>query len=578
MTQRTPLPEHQMGPAEHLLDVILSSSAHLWHNRPGVDVNGVWHPARGRRRGTAVKPGLHVPAAVRLYGRLLEIYKLNPLLMAHFASYALTQTDWRDLKVAACALMLVQARHGEPVHDDDGTVAFYDDDYRSIGEAMMLHYQRGSTKMLTPKAVLRVVQLLETPEIAAMNRAAGFGDPTSKNPTRGRWSKAAAKWLAVRETNRPMLEGLVKAGYKQTIKQLARKARYKPRSSDFFSLLGWKQSQGKSGHRDVGMKDLELVKSQRMDGLSEAEICELIVSERLSYKEAVGRLPADVGLTPAIMVTLLPTLSDRDLRLLTPTLEDLGLLADEAVKQRWERAVASATDQRALNIAKNVRSRDLAEKLEEAADNAARKAVEEATAELDVRVMFLIDKSGSMTEAIEHSKRALSKILAGFPMDKVHIATFDTMGTVLTPKAPTRAAVQHMLAPIKAHGGTSHSAAVQAINRAGVKIPESAKLIVIVAGDEAGERGAVLADTFRRMSYRVDAMALMVSSNYRGSTVRDCARTMGVPYSEVAADQFDDVYHVPRILSALLDAPIMRSPGATFGLVERVMKTPLLTA
>jgi hypothetical protein len=567
-----------MGPAERLLDVVLSSSAHLWHNRPGMEVNGIWRPARGNRRGTRVRPGLHVPAAVRLYSRLLEIYKLNPLLMAHFASYALTHTDWRDLKVAACALMLVQHRHGEPVHDDDGSVAFYDDDYRAIGEAMLLHYERGSTKMLTPKSILRVAQLLETPEIAALNRAAGFTDPASKRPSVGRWTKAAVKWLAIRETNRPLLEGLVKAGYKQTIKALARKARYKPRSSDFFALLGWKQSQAAAGHREVGLGGLELVKARRFDGLGEASICEVIAAEGLSYKEVVGRLPADIGLTPAIMVALLPSLSDRELRLMTPTLEDLGLLGDAGIKARWEQAVARATDQRALNIAKNVRDRDLADKLTEAADNAARNAVEEATKELDVRVMFLIDKSGSMSKAIEHSKEALSKILGGFPMDKVYIASFDTMGTVLRPKVPSRAAVQHMLAPLKASGGTSHSAAVQAINREGVKIPESAKLIVIVAGDEAGEPGAMLADSFRRMGYRVDAMALLVSSSYRGSTVRDCAAELAVPFSEVEAAQFEDVYHVPRILSALLEAPVMRSARATYGLVEKVMKTDLLSA
>ena len=44
---QTPLPESQMGPAERLLDVVLGSSAHLWHNRPGLNVDGVWKPAKG---------------------------------------------------------------------------------------------------------------------------------------------------------------------------------------------------------------------------------------------------------------------------------------------------------------------------------------------------------------------------------------------------------------------------------------------------------------------------------------------------------------------------------------------------
>src|SRR6476469_5719259 len=93
------LDESQKGPAEKLLDLVLGASAHLWHNRPGLDVGGTWHAKRGAKkdvvaRGTPVKPGLHVPAAERLYARLVDIYSLNAELGARFASYALTQTEW----------------------------------------------------------------------------------------------------------------------------------------------------------------------------------------------------------------------------------------------------------------------------------------------------------------------------------------------------------------------------------------------------------------------------------------------------------------------------------------------------
>ena len=159
MTTRTQttLTETQRGPAERLLDVVLGGSAHLWHHRPGLDVAGTWvaaahADAKAQARGRKVAPGLFVPAAVKLYGQLLELYRLNPTLMAHFASYALTQTDWRDLKVATCALMLVQSHSGQPVREDNGSIAFLDDDFRVIGEAMILHYERKSTRMLAPKA------------------------------------------------------------------------------------------------------------------------------------------------------------------------------------------------------------------------------------------------------------------------------------------------------------------------------------------------------------------------------------------------------------------------------------------
>ena len=266
---------------------------------------------------------------------------------------------------------------------------------------------------------------------------------------------------------------------------------------------------------------------------------------------------------------------------MTPTLEELGLMADAEVRARWEKAVASSTDQRALNIAKNVRSKEIREKLEEAADNAARSAVAEATAEADVQVMFLIDKSGSMEGAIEQSKEALSRILAGFPAQKLHIASFDTMGTVLRPKAPTRAAVQHMLGRIAAGGGTIHGAAVRALHQAGVRIPAEARLAVIVAGDEAGEDGRQLATTFRELGYQVSALALICAvASGRGATVRTCAQVLGVPFAEVDVGQFDDPYQVPRVLRTLLEAPVPTGFGQAAAprpsWLDKVMQTPLL--
>jgi hypothetical protein len=152
------LPEAQLGPAERLLDLVLNSSAHLWHNRPGLDVGGVWAPRKsgGGRRGRAaqgvpVAPGLFVPAAQVLYSKLCDLYLLNATLMAHFAGYVLDKTEWRDLKVACAALMLVQPRAGQPIHEPDGSVALYEDDYRAIGEVMMLRYEKQSTRMLTPR-------------------------------------------------------------------------------------------------------------------------------------------------------------------------------------------------------------------------------------------------------------------------------------------------------------------------------------------------------------------------------------------------------------------------------------------
>jgi hypothetical protein len=572
----------QRGAAERLLDLVLNSSAHLWHNRPGVDLNGTWYPATQRHRGRgapAVRPGLFVPAAVSLYTQLVDIYKLDAELAARFASYAATETDWRDLQIACAALMLVQPRAGAPVHDDDGTVAFHDDDYRGVGEAMLLRYEKGSTRMMTPKAVLRVGVLLSTTEIAAVNRTSGFADPAGRRAPLGRWPSAVHQWLAYREQNLPLLEGLVTAGYKETIKQLARRSGYRPATERFFEVLGWAQKQSASGHRRVGLDGLALARRERFDGLTEEQICERIVAERLSYKDAVGRLPAGLGLTPAIMVALLPSLSDRDLRILTPTLESLGLLADAEIRQRWERALATATDLRSLNVAANVRDKELREKLESAAESAVQTAVSEAVADDDVHVMFLVDKSGSMQGAIEKSKEALVRILAGFPQERMYVAAFDTIGRVIRLKAANRAGVTHALSSISAGGGTTHGAAVRALHADGVRPPDGSTLLVIVVGDEAGESGADFARSFAEFGYQPAALALVVNvdrPSWRGCTVRDASASLGVPYSEVSVEQFEDPYQVTRVLKTLLDAPVATSTARTSGWLDKVLATPLL--
>src|SRR5262249_10879550 len=159
---------------------------------------------------------------------------------------------------------------------------FLDHDYRAVGEAMLFFYEKKSRRMMTPRSVLRVGQLLETPEIARLNRQAGFASPGGRKPPLGRWPQAAHVWLRVRELNAPLLEGLVKAGYKETIKGLARKCGYAPAGPAFFEILGWKQKQSPAGHRRVGLDGLKVRRRERFDGLSEAEICEWIELEKLT--------------------------------------------------------------------------------------------------------------------------------------------------------------------------------------------------------------------------------------------------------------------------------------------------------
>ena len=109
------------------------------------------------------------------------------------------------------------------------------------------------------------------------------------------------------------------------------------------------------------------------------------------------------------------------------------------------------------------------------------KAVAQATKEVDLHIMFIIDVSGSMQGAIETSKEALSMIVQGFPQEKLHIACFNTMGTLLKPRQYSSAGIKHMLKSIGAGGGTVYSAGIAAFRDNKVRIPASARKIMVGA-------------------------------------------------------------------------------------------------
>lgn len=623
-----------LGPAERVVQAVSTFTDHLVHNRPGFVVpdartnigvrwtqatwrkqedgskvvftvsKGVGAKAKnvetrvgilgedgitvlegGRKVGEYRKPGIFPEVAVYLYRQVAEVFKLDAEFAAHWASWTFAQ-DRRDLKTVLAAFMLSQKHAGEPVVEN-GEVLFHDDDFRSVGEAMLLIRQKGAE--LAPKQVLLVGKMLRLPQIHALNLELGF-TRSAKNPQIRRYKKAVSKWLAYREENRKMLTGLAKSGQSGIVQDLARLVGYKPASSEFFRALGWSQKQSQDGRREVGL-DLVIERKETWEGKTEAEICGIIVAEKLGWKVLVGRLPSSIGLTRAIVAAAVEagSLSDKDLIILTPTLEELGMLTVEPVATRWREACARAEDQRSRNIARNVRTKEVKEALEEAADVATAKAIEEVTRNL--RVYFIVDKSGSMEGALESAKQVLGKFLGGFPLDRTHVSVFNTLGSEVVIKAPRSAAVAHAFEKHMAGGGTEYSEGVRALAHHKPKDDEDTLFVFI--GDGAGESGLKLSTAIEASGLRPTGF---IWGQFQGSgrwgqgtlgtTIRDAATRLGIPCVTRTQKEFeqifDDPYAVTNTLKHLIAttpvgvAPVARQVRRET-LVEQILKTPLLT-
>jgi len=618
-----------LGPAERVIDTLTKMTDHMVHNRSGLvtkapgGVGAQWAPctwvqegddkvvyllskvgnksvktragvlqangrvvdAGGNDAGEYRKPSdrnkLFPEIVVHLYRQVADIYKMDNEFAARWASYAFVQEN-RDLKCILAAFMLVQNRAGDPVMED-GEVLFHDDDFRAVGEAMFLIKGKGNASM-EPKLLERVGSILRLEGVAAINRELGFGK-SGKNAAMGRYDKAVTKWLAYREANPKMLEGLVKGGMRNTVIDLARSVHYKPTTEAFYEILRWKQKQSNDGRRTLAIgKDVATAES--WEGLDETAICEKIVADKPGFKRIVGLLPKGKGLTAPIMAAAIEagSVSDKDLILLTPTLEELGLIGVEPFASKWKAATKKAEDQRAANIARNVKTKEAREGLQEATDVATAKAFEKVMR--GIRVYCMVDKSGSMANAIERAIQYLTKFLGGFPLDRLHVSVFNTDGSEINIKAPKAAAVEHAFKGHAACGGTQYASGVRALVRHKPLADED--VLFMFVGDQAGESGSQLAEYIRQTGLNPVAFGYLrvVDPKGRyaeGDTVRMAARHLGIPCFNLDEGMFqsDDPYVVTRVLRDMIAAtPVAATITAAkprVTLVQQILQTPLLT-
>lgn len=611
-----------LGPAERILNALTSFTDHMVHNRPGVIVPdartniGVrWEPVTwveegdpkvkvvyklakvgkkttktrvgilgddkkiregGKIVGEYRRPGLFPEVATWMYRQVADVYKMDNEFAAKWASWAFPR-DHRDLKVVLAAFMLVQSRSGEPVIED-GKVSFHDDDFRAVGEAMcLLRDTKGGKTDLNPKLLLRVGDVLNLEGVAAINRELGFGK-SAREPARGRYYKAVEKWLRNREANPKMLEGLVKAGFRSTVMDLAKRVGFKPETPKFFEVLRWKQAQAKDGRRTLAI-GVAVKVAETWEGLSERDICERIVKDKPGYKRIVGLLPSNPGMTRAIMASAIEAgcLSDADLIILTPTLEDLGLLNVQAVRVRWSAACDKADNQRAANIATRVKKAETVKVLEDAADKATARALEEVTKNL--RVYVCVDKSGSMEQSLSAAKGYLTKFLGGFPLDRTHVSVFNTMGTQVTLKAATAAAVEQAFKGHAAGGGTDYASGVQAL--VGNRPKEDEDTLFIFVGDEGDYTGR-LGPAIRASGLNPVAFGLLKVPGENGRVVQDAAQQLGIPCFMIEEALFNDPYTISRTLRHLIASTPVGTRATTFNpaprktLVQEILETPIL--
>jgi hypothetical protein len=619
-----------MGAAERIVQSMTGALDHAVHNRPGVVMpantlfGAQWYPVThkvennekvvyrcdkqgnktnrvrlgvmrddgtvweaGRQIGRYQPPGLFPEVVTWLYRQVAEVWKMENEFPARWASYEFAPKQGvprsKDLQVILAAFLLVQSRKGSPV-SENGKMLFRDQDFRAIGEAMMLTFEK-NLRGFDPKLVWRIREVLELPGVAQINRDLGFGK-SLREPFLGRWPDAVRAYLRFREQNPKLLTTMAKEGWRQTVMDLASAVGYKPETKLFCEVFRWKQKQAKDGRRSVMIGE-NVEAAQNWDDLTEEQICQRIMKEKPNYKVLTNLVPARIGMTRAVVAAAVEagSFSNRDLIIFTPTLEELGLLEVQDIRARWEKACKEADDMRAANIARNVKTEETKKALEATADTVVQKAVEEATKDLEV--YLFVDKSDSMKGALDTAKDVMKKFVQGFPEDRFHACTFNTTGTEI--KLPHRSAtgVEMAFHGVNANGGTDYGAGVRELQK--YKPAAGRDVVFFFIGDEGHQRDHFMNEVTASGLNPVAFILLPVCSERygRSTAVRSTAARLKIPCAEVDIKVFDDPYAIPRTLGNILKAtPVAvdptRGPNRDVPavpretLVEKILKTDLL--
>jgi hypothetical protein len=287
----------------------------------------------------------------------------------------------------------------------------------------------------------------------------------------------------------------------------------------------------------------------------------LIVQHDVPFRVAVGVVKA---VTPVVLKALVGRMTPQEVINNLDMLRRRGAFDDPAVKALVEARLDEAKTGGRVSAFKAEKARD------SAAVSADVKAKLDAVADARVKARgritrptaLLIDKSGSMSQAIEVGKR-LGALLAAVADRELYAYAFDTIAYPVEAAGPDLAAWERALTGITAGGGTSVGAAVEVLRRKRQYVEQ-----LVVVTDEGENTAPLFVPELQkyRDELKVEPAVCFVKVTGATAELEAACRKGGV-----AADayQFDGDYYALPNLVPLLARPSKRE------LLQEILEYPL---
>jgi hypothetical protein len=320
---------------------------------------------------------------------LYPLAEEDPLFLAKLTAYILQNSDSKDLKVICLYINSLSSADGNPFFPG----STLNKPNLRIVSALLL-------QKVDPVLAARIATIAAECKWSYKNTLR-FARHYSNTLRTG-----LKKYIAYREARPDMVKGIVRAGLKNRFQDIYRYSRTAP-TAEVAQLLRWKQKDGK----------VVITQADTFEGLTDLQIANKIVEEKISVPVALSKLPRAV--TPVIAVALLQIATPNQLVILRSLFDDAGISKDPMLLKVFGEKASKATAVDRIERINTQISASMHTVLAEAKSVSQKATV----GKFGIGKVFLhLDCSVSMNKAIEFAKEAGATIAELVPNPETNFA------------------------------------------------------------------------------------------------------------------------------------------------------------